>query len=142
VQLQKLTDVVSMAVGLSVTRGDGIAIYSLDSIANNAQENAVGQAFASKEIPGGDTAPSLVVEANDANTNVADHGGAALVRIEKADKPFTFWLTGLVLAAIALAAIYFLRRGRHADASVRLTDVERAKMLRDIQSWLVPGGLR
>lgn len=142
VQLQKLTDVVSMAVGLSVTRGDGIAIYSLDSIATNAQENAVAQAFASKEIAGGDTTSSLVVEATDENANVADRGGAALVRTEKADEPFTLLLIGLLLTAIMLAATYFLRRGRHAEASVRLTDVERARMLRDIQSWLVPGGLR
>lgn len=141
-QLQKLTDVVSMAVGLSVARGDGIAIYSLDSIANNAHENAVGHGFSGKGISASDTVPNAIVEANDASTNFTNRGSAALVGIEKTDKPIEFLLIGLVLAALMLAATYFLRRSRHTEASVRLTDAERARMLRDIQSWLAPGGLR
>jgi hypothetical protein len=51
-------------------------------------------------------------------------------------------LLGLVLAAIMIAAVYFLRRGARVDAAVRLSDAERARMLRDIQTWLVPGGMR
>jgi flagellar M-ring protein FliF len=142
VQLQKLTEVVSMAVGLNATRGDGIAIYSLDAIANNPQDNAVGQVFATKATPAGDTVPGAAGEANDADRAVADRGGSGPLRIDKADKPLAFLLVGLLLAAIMMAAIYFLQRGLRSGASVRLTDAERARMLRDIQTWLVPGGLR
>jgi flagellar M-ring protein FliF len=150
-QLQKLTEVVSMAVGLSAARGDGIAIYSLDAIASSPQNNAIGQVFAAKAIPDSDTVATAAGEAIDADKKIADldaerkivdRGGADTSWTAKPDKPFIFLLLGLVLAAIMIAAVYFLRRGARVDAAVRLSDAERARMLRDIQTWLVPGGMR
>lgn len=150
-QLQKLTEVVSMAVGLNATRGDGIAIYSLDAIASSAQNNAIGQVFAAKAIPDEDavaTSAGEAVEADrktpapGADKKMGDRSSANISWMARADKPLTLLLLGLVLAAGMIAAAYFLRRGVRRDASVRLTDAERTRMLRDIQTWLVPGGLR
>ena len=150
-QLQKLTEVVSMAVGLSAARGDGIAIYSLDAMASSPQNNAIGQVFAAKAIPDSDTAakvPGDAVDADnksadlDAERKIADRGGAVVSWIAKSDKPVFFLLLALVLAATMIAAALFLRHRTREDATMRLSDAERARMLRDIQAWLVPGGLR
>ena len=142
VQLQKLTEVVSMAVGLNAARGDGIAIYSLDAMVNKAQDLTAGQGFASKATLAGDTVSGFVAEADDATVVVANGGNASPLRPEKADKSLTFLLIGIALVASMLAVGFFWRRGPHGSASVRLTDAERARMLRDIQTWLVPGGNR
>jgi flagellar M-ring protein FliF len=150
-QLQKLTEVVSMAVGLSATRGDGIAIYSLDAIASSPQNNVIGQVFVAKAIPDGEVVATAAGETVDADKKIPDSGAdkntgdrsaADTSWIAKAEKPITLILLGLVLAAIMIAATHFLRRGARGGATVRLSDAERARMLRDIQTWLVPGGLR
>lgn len=150
-QLQKLTEVVSMAVGLSAARGDGIAIYSLDTMAGSPQHPAIGQAFAAKTVPDSDTVAMAAGEAvdtdkaiadPDAENKTADRGSADPSWIAKSDKLVIYLLLGLVLLACVIAAAYLMRRGARGGATVRLSDAERARMLRDIQNWLVPGGLR
>ena len=141
-QLQKLTEVVSMAVGLNAARGDGIAIYSLDAIAGSAHDNAVGPAFATSAAPVEDAVTAPDAAARTADQNMGHRGGTQPSWPGQPGKSSIYLPAALLLAAISGAAIYLARRGRHVGASPRLTDAERARMLRDIQSWLAPGGQR
>lgn len=141
VQLQKLTDVVSMAVGLNAARGDGIAIYSLDAIAGSSQDAAISQVFASKSLASNDTVTPLAGGTNHANNNLASRSDMPSW-LAQTDKSLIYPLLGLVLLFALLLTFRLLPRSLHGDARTRMTDVERTRMLRDIQSWLVPGGQR
>ena len=130
-QAQKLTEVVSMAVGLNAARGDGIAVYSLDALAD-ARQNV----HASDMLPA--RTMTAMADAVPARPTAANGAGA----ISAADGPrHSLFLAAFLFILSALAVIQLLRR-RDARA-VPLSDNERSRMLRELQQWLgprAPGG--
>ena len=132
-QAQKLTEVVSMAVGLNPGRGDGIAVYTLDSLAGARQES---------KVDGGPPAEKALVEKVAAAQPPAARNHDKLLS-SRDDPGYSLALpAALLILAGALAVLYIRRR----PASVaRLTDSERSRMLRELQEWLSPrppGSLR
>lgn len=132
-QAQKLTEVVSMAVGLNPGRGDGIAVYTLDSLAGARQESQAG---------GGPPADKVLVEqAAAAQPPVARSHDKPL---SSRDEPgYSLALPAALLLLTGALAVLYIRR-RPAGVA-RLSDSERSRMLRELQEWLAPrapGSLR
>jgi flagellar M-ring protein FliF len=128
-QAQKLTEVVSMAVGLNPGRGDGIAVYTLESLAGARQESQAG----------GDKA--LVEHAAAAQPLAAGHQDTLLSSRDELGYSFALPVALLILAG-SLAMFFIRRRPAGVD---RLSDTERSRMLRELQEWLAPrapGSLR
>ena len=132
-QAQKLTEVVSMAVGLNQARGDGIAVYSLETLTGARQE---AQAAAA---PPTDVPPTVRAMAK--RPAVEEKGGTMLSAREEPGYRFALPATLLILA-VSLTMLYLRRR---QGGIARMTDAERVRMLRDLQEWLTPrpaGSLR
>ena len=123
-QVQKLTEVVSMAVGLNQARGDAIAVYSLETLAGARQENQAAT------VPA-DPAPADHAAAIRQAATV--NQGTMLRPRDEIGYTFAFPAT-LLLLAIALAVL-FLRR---QHGTPRLSDGERVRMLSELQEWLAP----
>jgi len=125
-QALKLTEVVSMAVGLNQARGDGIAVYSLETLASARQE---GQSAASREQ---DLPPVVVAAAM--RPAVAENGGTMLPARDQLG--YTYALPAALLILLASLALLFVRRRQRG--TVCLSDNERVRMLRELQEWLAP----
>lgn len=125
-QAQKLTEVVSMAVGLNPGRGDGIAVYTLDSLAGARQESQAG---------GGPSADKALVEqAAAAQPPAARNHDKPLSSRDELGYSLALPAALLILAG-ALAVLYIRRR---PVGVARLSDSERSRMLRELQEWLAP----
>lgn len=113
-QLDKLKEVVSMAVGFNAARGDAIVVNSMDNLANPVMRAPVAQA-ASEDA-------------------VLPAGGAK--KPDPASVKVVIWVLLGLIAAVALLAIAVLAR-RRVQAPVRtLDDAAREKMLLDIRQWI------
>ena len=135
-QAQKLTEVVSMAVGLNQARGDGIAVYSLETLASARPEN---QAAVGPDKDLARAGPAAAVHRVNARKESAE--GTMLGSRDALG--YSFALPAALLIMAASLVMLFLRR-RPAGAA-RLSDSERQRMLRELQEWLAPrspGGLR
>lgn len=144
-QVQKLTEVVSMAVGLNPGRGDGIAVYSLEAMAGSPRDQAAAPAPAPalERLAGADSADAELAAASQS----AVGPGPAPSRPARPAAPIDLSiLLNWTLAALALAALlavcWWLWRRLSLPASSRLSEAERARILRDIQHWLAPGAQR
>lgn len=130
-QAQKLTDVVSMAVGLNLARGDGIAVYSLDALADMRQHAQAG-----------DMPPGRTMTAKADALPARPHAAGAGVLLSSGDEPRSSLAlpASLLILAVALLALLVRRR---MPGIVPLSDSERSRMLRELQQWLgprAPGG--
>jgi flagellar M-ring protein FliF len=121
-RLAQLREVVGMAVGLNVSRGDAIAIQSVE--------------------------PAIVIQPNfapEANATAAQESKPA--QISKF-KPFItdslwYWLVGGALLLIVLGAFGLaMRRQDHPASKRSLTSAEREKMLRQISEWVAAGTVK
>lgn len=148
-RMQRLTDVVGMAVGLNPGRGDGIAVYSMEQLAGTSggqQDDAVPLAPGMSGMPDAVAArPSL--HADTRKGAAADHAANVpaspnLQRRQEIRTDRTLpVLAGLLLAALpGLAALLWWRQ-RQAGAH-RLSEQARREMLRDLQDWLAPAAAR
>ena len=138
-QAQKLTEVVSMAVGLNPGRGDGIAVYTLESLAGARQDaQAAGGPSADSVLAG----PAAAAQPQAAGWPPLS--SPLSLPLSSRDRPgYSLAVPGMLLVfAVALAACFLRRR----PATVaRLSDSERSRMLRELQAWLAPrapGSLR
>lgn len=124
-RLARVREIVGMAVGLDSARGDGIAVYSLDQMAE-----APAQAGSVADITG---APRLVPA--EASAKAAANGETAPA-----------WMDAARYALVALlafaAALWWWLRGQSAPRPVvqlapqPLPDVERARLLEHVKLWL------
>jgi flagellar M-ring protein FliF len=124
-RLARVREIVGMAVGLDAARGDGIAVYSLDQMAE-----APAQAGT---VPEGAAAPRLVP---------VESVPKAAARAETAPA----WMDSARYALVALlaliAALWWRMRGQPARRPVvhiapqPLPDVERARLLEHVKLWL------
>jgi flagellar M-ring protein FliF len=125
-RLARVRDIVAMAVGFDKERGDGIAVYSLDQMAEAPAQAAVGAApGAAKLVPVEPAAQKAAVPAAGGGLAWADAGRLLVA----------------VLLAIAFAAWWLTRRKPQPPTIVELTpqplpDVERARLLAHVKVWL------
>ena len=130
-QAQKLTDVVSMAVGLNPARGDGIAVYSLDALADMRRQAQTGDMPADRAMP---------ANADAATARPHAAGAGMLLSVGEGVRDSLALPASLVILAVALFTLLWRRR---ATVAVPLSDSERSRMLRELQLWLgprAPGG--
>jgi len=126
-RLDRVRQIVAMAVGLDKDRGDGIAVYSLDQMS----ESAPALAGAS-----GDTAPGLVSVEQPGSGQAAARPQAASTN--SADVLLRY-AAGLLLLAIAVAVWWRSSRTRRPvapPAPVLLGDAERSRLLENVKVWL------
>lgn len=112
-RLSKLREVVAMAVGLNPTRGDAIALTSLDQFAQGEAPPPAGS--------GADVLPQ------EQPGNKPDQGWA---------RKFA-WTAALVLLLVAVG--FAARRRREAFAAASLTAEEREALLRKVKGWIGAG---
>ncbi len=124
-QMQKLSEVVGMAVGLVPGRGDGIALYSKGQLTAGASAGTASNQDDPVPGPGSPAAqqPALKIAAR---TGALRNPG---------DTRLLLTALGLLLAALTAAALA-LRRARRAPP--RLSPQARQDMLRDLNDWLAP----
>lgn len=117
-KLGKLTEVISMAVGLNRERGDGIAIYSLDQYAavKPAQQQLDDMAG---NLPHQAAPPAL---------------RASSVQPDQAGPERFYMIIGTLIGFSLIALLTVLRLRSHKVA--RLGSAERAQLLNELQSWL------
>jgi flagellar M-ring protein FliF len=118
----KIRDVVSMAAGLNVARGDSIAIYSIEQFA--ARNAAVAK---------GVTAPAAGTP-KDPVAMHADDRHSGIVKI--------LWmvLAGAVLLAMAVLLVRSFRRIDETDGHVmHLSEAERMETLASVRQWISGG---
>lgn len=117
VKLDKLSKVIEMAVGLNPTRGDALAMYSVDRGQLSPVVGAIKEADAvPAEVP--DTKTGHVV-------NTAEPGESILLA-----------LAVFVVFALAIGGFLISRKA----AAPRLSERERQRVLTDIQTWLQTSG--
>jgi flagellar M-ring protein FliF len=126
-QLDRLKDVVAMAVGFDKDRGDAVAVYPVDQIAS-MPVNPV--AFAAPKNDGNDK--QVIVD------EVAGPGPAVVIKPAPADglrlgSPLIIVLAGLLLLSFVLL-IWQLTARR--DAARPLSQAERERLLAQVQNWL------
>jgi flagellar M-ring protein FliF len=111
-QLEKLKEVVGLAVGFNGQRGDAVVVYSMKALADEAPAVVAGDEAAAAPTP----APAAAA---------ASPRSVALVLAALA--------AAIVLAALAAR---WLTRRRPQPGAVRLDAAEREKMLEDVRRWI------
>jgi flagellar M-ring protein FliF len=133
-QVRRLTEVVSMAVGLNTTRGDAISAYSLESVAaGRTEDDAAASPPVAKPVAASVRSGDVPAAKPAANAPSAGFDQTSLMIAAAA--------AVLLMALLAIA----LRRPGSASTPARLSEQERSRMLRDIHAWLgprPPGGAR
>lgn len=126
-QLDRLKDVIAMAVGSDKNRGDAVAVYSVDQISSNAATNA-----GVPPINPATTQTASKMEASEASA-VADNAVA----------PRTTGINGTIaglffagVLALAVVALVWLRLVRHKQEPRSLSIKERDQLLLQVQNWL------
>jgi flagellar M-ring protein FliF len=126
-RLERVRQIVAMAVGLDKDRGDGIAVYSLDQMADPL---AVGTAAA----PAG-AAPGLQLE-----TTAQLAASTTAPGTDRVAPDVLRYLGVLLLAALLLGAWVLTHRRRATVANtprpVHLSEAERARLLDNARLWL------
>ena len=126
-RLDRVRQIVAMAVGLNKDRGDGIAVYSLDQMS--------------------ETAPALAGATAEAATGLVPVESAGPAQAAVRPQPaFSVsadvvlrYAAGLLLLAIAIAAWWRSSRARRPvamAAPVLLGDAERSRLLENVKLWL------
>jgi flagellar M-ring protein FliF len=116
-QIEQVREVVAMAVGYNRTRGDGIAVYSLEQFAGQAGATPLappGEAAEPAPPPAVPTGEAAVEPAGESRLWLIASGGVALL-----------------LAVLLLAGM----RSARGKAGRQLTDAERAALLADVRAW-------
>lgn len=123
-QVEKLKEVVALAVGLNRERGDALVLYSMQQFGN---------------LP--DSLPTQAPPAAAAFAAAASAGGPAARPAPTAPASVP-WVLGALAAGVLLTGAAVLagrRRGGHAPA--RLDDAARARLVMDIRGWIdTPAG--
>lgn len=118
-QIERLREVVALAVGLNAARGDAIAVSSIDQLANPVPPAAV--------LPAADPI------ATEAAPRIAAAGGT-----DASGKVVP--VLALMLAVVLAGGLMFMWRLRAARAAqpaiARLDDAARARMLSDVRRWI------
>ncbi len=117
-QLEKLKEVVGLAVGFNGQRGDAVVVYSMKALANEAPATAA----AAGEEP---AAVAAAAAPPQAATAAAAPRSVATVLASLA-----------ALIALAAVAWFGLARRRHEPATPRLDAAERDKLLEDVRRWI------
>jgi len=118
-QLDRVKELVAVAVGIDAHRGDSIAVYSMEQLAGTRAEPAAATAAAAP-------APAA----------------ASKPTAPPADYSFIYAWWREILAAMVLAGlvIVLVARGRKPDAAARpakaLTSAERDALLANVRKWL------
>lgn len=126
-QLEKLKQVVTLAVGFNSQRGDAVVVYSMDQFAGPAG------AGVDAAVPA-----ALAAAATDLRSvPPASPGGHAAA----ASRPVAQVVQVALLAALVLAVLLYLvwRRARQ-PAAVRLDPAARAALLNDVRRWIAAPG--
>lgn len=126
-RLDRVRQIVAMAVGLNKDRGDGIAVYSLDQMSEAAPALAGATAEA---------ATGLVPVESAGSAQAAARPQPAFA--VSADVVLRY-AAGLLLLAIAIAAWWRSSRARRPAAlaaPVLLGDAERGRLLENVKLWL------
>ena len=128
VKLRRLSEVVSMSIGLDARRGDAIALYSVDP--KRAARIDVGGAAAADPTP----PASAVVPVPARNGAAAGSTGTA----QPLPVPFA-WLA--LFGVISLGAMVWAARalGARASAPASLSDAERERLLAQMREWVKAG---
>jgi flagellar M-ring protein FliF len=126
-QIAKIRDLVAATVGLMPSRGDTIAVNSIDQFVKNRHETAVEEA-----IPAATVAAPIAVAKSD-----AANGNGNLFGV----------LLALMLTGILLLVLLLRRMARRAGAPASLSGAEREQTLGQIRQWIdasdtAPGGGR
>lgn len=121
-KVEKLKDVISMAVGLTAGRGDAIAVYSIASGDINARRNVQTDPSVAVSIPGNEPPPIPV---------------AARPPPKLPDLGNLLVLASGVIVLIVFATVV-LRRRKSARAA-QLSEREREATFEQIQRWLRDG---
>jgi flagellar M-ring protein FliF len=113
-QLEKLKEVVALAVGFNSERGDAIVVNSMDRLVNATQlPAALAPAAVSDETP----APRRAPDATSVNVVI--------------------WVLAVLLALVVLAfGIYLASRRRAPPAVLRLDGAGREQVLSDVRRWI------
>lgn len=136
-QMEKLTEVVGMAVGLVPGRGDGIALYNQGQLpaaagaaaaARNGMQDATASRNPDDDVPDGRAAALPKSPAKGATPGKAD--------LSLGESELLILLLGLLLAALALVAGLAWRARR--KRTPRMTEQARLAMLSDLNDWLAP----
>jgi flagellar M-ring protein FliF len=122
-QLEHLKEVVSLALGVNPQRGDAVAVYTMDKVANT------GTDLSAKT--GSDEATATVPDA----TRKEKAGGVPMWLP-------VFYIVAGGLAAAILVALWFARTGaRRQGDTKRLSATERERMLSDLRTWIDHGSV-
>jgi len=113
-QLEKLKEVVSMAVGFNPARGDAIVVNSMDNLANPVIR-----------------APAVLAAGEETVAPVVRAG-----KPDPASLKVVIWVLVALLLAAALLAIALVARRRERAPGVVLDDAAREKMLADVRQWI------
>jgi flagellar M-ring protein FliF len=119
-QLEKLKEVVGLAVGFNAARGDAIVVNSMDRLVASAPSPV-------------DAVPAL------AGVEVAQVPTPGLGKPDQASVNVVIWvLTGLLALIVAGALVWVgsRRRARRHPQPLLLDDAAREKMLVDVRSWI------
>jgi flagellar M-ring protein FliF len=128
VKLRRLSEVVSMSIGLDARRGDAIALYSVDP--KRATRIEVGDAAAADPAP----PASAMVPGPARNGAAAGSTGT----VHPLPAPFA-WLA--LLGVVSLGAAVWAARalGARASAPASLSDAERERLLAQMREWVKAG---
>lgn len=117
-QLDKLKEVVMLAVGFNSQRGDAVVVYTMDQFANPATAKAPVTAL--PELP---ELPSATAPAGP----VAERISGTVVTTLAA-------LAGLGIALL----LYLFLRAKRPPPVMRLDADQRARLLEDVRQWITP----
>ena len=126
-QLDKLKEVISLALGVNSKRGDAVAVYSLDKMTNA-------------------TAPLAPTAANTEDNadgkKDEQESGPAQIHVSTAPGESAIFMIGALLLLALLAFVWYVRRKvTIPQTQVRLSGSERERMLVDIRQWIDSGSM-
>jgi hypothetical protein len=118
-----------MAVGLNPARGDGIAVYNLETLVSSQRETAPAAATMSTPNRAATPAPAPTTR---------DHESADLHSGGEAGLAEPWLAISVLLLVVLLGALLVWRAGSTNGGPARLSDAERARMLQEMKEWLAP----
>ena len=120
-QLDKVREVVALAVGFNSARGDAIAVNSVDRLINGA-DPAATSALAVPAAPLSDAPAGVPAKA----ARTPDSQSATVV----------VWVLAATLVVAVLGGLSLLWRRGRTSGRVTLDDAARARMLADVRQWI------
>jgi len=113
-QIDKLKEVVGLAVGFNAARGDAIVVNSMDRLVT------------ASAAPAAAAAPEAAAAVPLPATRTPDRDSVKVVA----------WVLACLLALAVAAAVLLVRRRRPAPQALLLDDAARDKMLADVRHWI------